>query len=406
MVEPIELEVRLKNMDASLMSFSQRLQKNIDDVVRRMRLDRFTPVSTGVTSTGATSTAGIVKPISMGVVAGLAAGGVIAAVAAIAKALSDMPIIVGIMKLLKVILLLLLMPLIPILKPTLIALAKLAGVLSKITIPSTKAENISAQVGGVLGGVVGGMVGGPIGVAIGVMIGALIGQLLPKALQGLKNLWTIQIAWLEVGVDWVKGILKNALSGLKNLWIIQVSWIEKIVSSVAGFMKDFGGWLWERIQSLFVGAIDVVKMVWPFIQGLFDGFVNVGTTLWEWFTGLFKGTIDVGTVVWEWFKSLFVKESIKKSSGASGSWVSQIINPLGTGNRRIADAVLQGGNIITTDPKDYIIATKNPASLSGGNIININIDKPTLMSQSDINNLVRQIEQKLYLMQRRYNSYV
>jgi acyl-[acyl carrier protein]--UDP-N-acetylglucosamine O-acyltransferase len=71
----------------------------------------------------------------------------------------------------------------------------------------------------------------------------------------------------------------------------------------------------------------------------------------------------------------------------------------------VEDAIITPRGVVNTSPSDYIIATKNPASLGGMNVT-INIDRPTVSSQQDIKALTRAIELELYKTQRRYNSYV
>ena len=73
----------------------------------------------------------------------------------------------------------------------------------------------------------------------------------------------------------------------------------------------------------------------------------------------------------------------------------------------IRDGIVQGGRIITTDPSDYLIATKNPRSLGNNQpvTINITVDSPTVRSDSDIKELVRQIERSQQVSMRRYTSY-
>ena len=45
--------------------------------------------------------------------------------------------------------------------------------------------------------------------------------------------------------------------------------------------------------------------------------------------------------------------------------------------RAISDGIVQNGKVITTDPKDYIIATKDPSSLGGNANVVVNVQNNT-----------------------------
>ena len=255
-----------------------------------------------------------------------------------------------ILSLFKVILMLLFMPLVPLLKPTMQALAAFvkwfAPLMKKAVILTEKIYK------GILNFIVA-LVSGVTGIFKGIF------EALGAGWDMIKNAG----AWI-----W-DNILMPGFSVILNfgMWI----W-EKFVLGLKT-ISDLGKKIWEFIKGLFVGTINVGSAVWNWFKGLFVGTINVATTVWNWFKGLFVGTINVATTVWNWFKGLF---------GGRGS------------SRSVGDAIITPQGVVHTNPQDYIIATKNPASLGGGKIT-ININNPSVRNDMDVRKIANQVSQVL-----------
>lgn len=328
-----------------------------------------------------------VKDIAEGVGIGMAAGGVIGLLSFIVDVLKDMPIITAIMKILKLLLMVLFFPLIPILKPALVNLA----FVTKLLVPVMNT------------------------------ISKVLGLLMNAWNNFLYKMWGGVWDWL---VDAGKGVWAAIVSGWEFLKDIG-KWIwENILLPAWGFLKDVGIWIWENILlpaweflkevGLWIWE-QIIKPAWNFLKDVglwlwnqiikpaWDFLSSVGSWIWEQILKpAFNWLVDVGKKIWD-----IISEPFKWLADK----VNSIIGWFGGGKKggNVGDAVISGGKVITTDPSDYLIATKNPRELGGGGkslTININIDKPTLQSDQDIKKLVQQIEMNLYRNIRRYNSYV
>ena len=75
----------------------------------------------------------------------------------------------------------------------------------------------------------------------------------------------------------------------------------------------------------------------------------------------------------------------------------------------VEDAIISpSGQIITTSPADYLIATKDPGSLTrggGGNTFNINITNPTFNSDSDMDRLLDKLQRRMEQNLKRGGTY-
>ena len=62
--------------------------------------------------------------------------------------------------------------------------------------------------------------------------------------------------------------------------------------------------------------------------------------------------------------------------------------------KSVGDAIIRpNGDVIETDPADYLIATKNPSSLGGSTTININ--NPSVRQTSDIKLIANEVSRAL-----------
>ncbi|MFW9872075.1 MAG: hypothetical protein ACFFG0_03160 [Candidatus Thorarchaeota archaeon] len=61
----------------------------------------------------------------------------------------------------------------------------------------------------------------------------------------------------------------------------------------------------------------------------------------------------------------------------------------------IGDGIVQNGNVITTNPNDYLIATKNPSGLGGGSNISVTYNISGVSSPEDIRRMLAENNRKL-----------
>jgi hypothetical protein len=88
-----------------------------------------------------------------------------------------------------------------------------------------------------------------------------------------------------------------------------------------------------------------------------------------------------------------------------GSTVSNIVSSFMGGGKTVGDAIITPSGVVHTAPDDYIIATKNPGALGGGNNITININGATVTKREDIDALTNEISRRLFSELNR-NSYM
>ena len=451
----IEFEVKLKKNEESIKnladSFENRIQSGVDRVVKSLNLDKFAPLKSGSTGSGGSAIAG-------GIAGGIAAGATLGVLNVIADAVKDIPIITAIMKMFKLIIEILFIPLIPILKPVLLLLGKFASAILNFELATglikggktnenlkTGAEGVASIVSpavapqfflSLLGGSsfkksLDDFFGG-IGTWLGKFIGGIdtwLGQFLSGAgqfISGFIQTGATMLSNFGVFVGQVVNFIKKIPSYLSDAFAILGSvgqWLwDNIIIPGFNILLGIGKWLWDNIiVAGFNVLLSVGKWLWDnIITPGWNFLSNVGSLIWNqilkpawsWFYG-------VGDKIWSIISSGFnslvsaIQDVVNRIKNALISLTQPIGNFFGSvGNAignviKVHDFIKTPSGVIQTDPNDFLIGTKNPKGLIGGSqTININIDKPTLTSQNDINNLVRQISMVLYKEKRRANSYV
>jgi hypothetical protein len=171
-------------------------------------------------------------------------------------------------------------------------------------------------------------------------IGALYRQVKDNLLPAFMEFWD------PVGkalTTFIFGVLGVALIGLVEVLRLLVAgvtmllrWVDKMV---------------ENLKGPAIGAINAVKDAWTSFTGVLDKVVSALKSVYEWAQKAYsaaKSAIGLGD---------------KKSS-----------------SKKVDDAVISpSGNVVTTNPRDWLIATQNPYSLAGiGNSAGITINIGTV----------------------------
>jgi len=276
-------------------------------------------------------------------------------------------VIKPVMALVKAMMVLLFMPLVPILKPLLKNwgnfMKKMAPVMRGISNWLTK------------------LMSNPLGVLKGLFEG--ISNFAIEALTGAWEMIKSAGQWLWDNII-LKGfeLLHNVgkwiwdqilLPAFSFLGDVGVRIWDEILLPAFLVLGDLGERIWTQIKSLFVSTIDAVEKVWEFMKTLFKGSIDAVSSVWSFIKSLFRGSIDVGGQVWNFISGLFSGSS--DQGGATGMQ-DGIITP--------------SGQIVKTDPRDYIIATKNPGALMGGGMT-LNINNPVVRSDQDIKQIAREV---------------
>lgn len=149
-------------------------------------------------------------------------------------------------------------------------------------------------------------------------------------------------------------------------------------------VKQFFIELWDSVKGIFFAHINLITGT---IKAFLEAIVLIWTTVWngikDFFVNIWDSIVDTAKTAIQSIKNFLQPiismidnvisrlQSIGKSVGNS---VKGAVGAVG-GFLGINDGIVQNGQIITTHPDDYIVATKDPASLGrgrGGIVVNIN----------------------------------
>lgn len=343
--EVLTVQPETSKFEKVLREAAARIEDSAKRLVKATGAEKFAPVK---------AEGGGKSGVAMGVAAGIAAGGTIALLKTIADAIMDFPMVVSIMKLFKLIIMLLLMPLIPILKPAVQALAKIASGLGSLgSGAGGSGMGASSWIGALIGGIFG-SVGGPLGVAIGAALGALIGNV------------TVIVA-KKIGL-WADAILAFFGIDMNKVRVAVVTFFYVTLPNF--FTKTIPNWISNSI--LFLGNLG--SKIWTVIKAMF----NPGTISW--------------TAVWEFLKGIVTGKKTESTTTTT---------PTNTGGVSGMNSL---ANMLTGGAWNFAM---NQRQSGGSSVVNnLNISNPIVSSDADIRKLVKEMEQQLYRMQRRSNSYV
>jgi hypothetical protein len=201
------------------------------------------------------------------------------------------------------------------------------------------------------------------------------------------------------------GVFGFAFDALKNIG--QVIW-DSIIKPAFNILLSVGTWIWEQIikpglsavasfgtwiWNLFVAGLKNIASfgtwIWTkFTDGLKD-IASFGSWIWTKFTDGLKDIASFGTWIWNLIKSPF--DSLVSFIKSAYNYLADSSIGKAFGMTSIEDGIVQNGNVISTSPQDYIVATKNPQSLGGNSNITINVTGNSFGNRSDIDYMTRQI---------------
>lgn len=202
--------------------------------------------------------------------------------------------------------------------------------------------------------------------AIILVAGAIAGALVPALISFAVTLWTVTIPAIAAMVialaPFILGglIIAGVIAGI--VWVVKnFDWLKAKAIEIWTAIKEKAAEIWDAVTNTIMEKVkavtDFVERQINRIKDLFDSVKNFGSGL---------------------------------VSGVTGA-ASTIGNAVG-----IHDGIVQGGRVITTDPDDYIIATKTPGSLGGGTV-NVNINGGTYLSSNAARLLGDEILRQLQL---------
>lgn len=229
-------------------------------------------------------------------------------------------------------------------------------------------------IGGIIGAIVAALAGAPALLIAGI---AILGGLLVSKVGGFL------IDMLLKVVSFIDGVfgsnllepLKTIFDGISNvfngLWNTVKSLLSLDFAGVMDGLKQILTGLWQIIKGNFLLAWEALKTIftksWEGLKiiliGLWEALKKVFTTSWE----VLK---DIGSWIFNSLKDVF-SSSFNALKGI-GSWIWDKVTSFfsfggGGGSSRVNDAMITPtGDLIRTNPSDYLIATKNPGSMGTG----------------------------------------
>jgi hypothetical protein len=237
----------------------------------------------------------------------------------------------------------------------------------------------------------------PIGIIIGllVLIGATIAYLalnweyhwetIKWAFQGFVDF--IGVAWefvKQLFIDAMNFIVGFVVHSLEMLGIDWKAWFKTIEAVINVFVEFWKG-AWDIIYNILVATWNGIK---SFIPSAVNAVMKYLDPLIQKFERIISLAGDLGVKI---------GGTTKKIAGNISAGVSAAID-IGRSVTGVNDAIISPrGDIITTHPDDYLIATKNPQSLGGGGIT-INVET-VIGSDEYVDKLGRVIINSLQMQQ-------
>ena len=196
-------------------------------------------------------------------------------------------------------------------------------------------------------------------------LSVLGGIIISKAGTIFVDMFLSMVNWIDEAfgtnfIEPISGILDGFVMVFQGLYDIFAGLISLDFGQVwEGLKKSLNG-LWEIMKNTFILSFDSLKFL---LEKSFEVLADFGTWIYDGLVTIFTTSFDaltgIGTWIWDKVTGFF-----SFGGGSDTSVNDAIITP--------------NGDIIRTNPNDYLIATKNPESLgnggSGGQTINVNIN--------------------------------
>lgn len=148
----------------------------------------------------------------------------------------------------------------------------------------------------------------------------------------------------------------NYIAGTIESMADVIGGIFKVIKGI--FSLDFG----MVMEGLGQGLNGVLGWIYRLPIAIFETLMGIFPTLMGAITGWFS---SIGGQIKAFFWNLLPEWAIRFLGGATGSGASQVQADAAAPMESVNDGVLQNGNVISTDPADFLIASKNPSALAG-----------------------------------------
>lgn len=163
-----------------------------------------------------------------------------------------------------------------------------------------------------------------------------------------------------------------------------------LAEALMPFIHQFNEWLQnpENVQKIKDIATEFTKLAKDVLPILIDA-IKLLYTVW-------KSIVDVlSEIIFKTMQAIdAIKSLVEAAKGIGkniGGKVRNIVGGGGGSGGSVNDAIISGGKIITTNPSDYIVATRNPNGMGGGASAVVNIYNPVMLNESMVMAVADQI---------------
>lgn len=153
---------------------------------------------------------------------------------------------------------------------------------------------------------------------------------------------------LTLAFNYIAGVVSGAADIIGGIF--------KIVKGI--FSLDFG----MVAEGLGQGLMGALGFFYQLPIAIFNTLMDMFPTLMSAITAWFG---SIGGQITAFFWDLLPEWAVRFLGGATTSAASQLNMEAAAPTESVNDGVLQNGNVISTDPADFLIASKNPSALAG-----------------------------------------
>lgn len=225
-------------------------------------------------------------------------------------------------------------------------------------------------------------------IVLAMVVGGILGALIPAFMALAITIITSTIpAFIALAISLAPFIIGGAILGglIAGIYYIITHWelIKQKAIEIWDAIKAYFKEVWDGIKIVFGEAAQSLTDKWTafknFWVGLWDAIKNTIQSASDWIMSKVNAIMDSVSRAIAAASNLPGVGMVRSAVGVVGSAVGSIGRAIG-----VKDAIISPrGDIITTDPMDYLIATKNPMGLSGGGIV-INITGNSFMGDRDV----------------------
>jgi len=227
--------------------------------------------------------------------------------------------------------------------------------------------------------------------AFGISAGAVAGALstLGTFLIAAAGAMTILVVGIKFGMSIVKNF-RILIEGLKTN-------IQLFVGLVKRLMRGEWRSAWGMFKAIVKNSIETVKRIFiddlvKFLSNMFPDLTNSARNFADNFADALTDRISSAIDrIQGWIDS--IKNGLgnlpgSNMAGNAGSFVTNRVN----------DFVMADGQLLKTHPNDVLFGMKNPSELGrggGGQNITINVDRPQLNNEMDVDSMIERIKRDL-----------